>query len=91
MKKKLDIDNFIRFYKDFISIPSWTNWTKTKHSNYDKLKEFLEPCFQDSISTTRVDSKYNHCDYGYTFTIKHVPFDIKENYQNLKENGFNFL
>ena len=77
MKKKLDIDNFIRFYEDFITIPSWTNWTKIKHFNYDKLKEYLEPYFQDSISTTRVDSKYNHCGYGYTFTVKHVPFDIK--------------
>ena len=74
MKKKLDLDNFIRFYEKFITIPSWT---KIKHSIYDKLKEFLEPYFQDSISTTRVNSKYNHCGYGYTFTVKQVSFDIK--------------
>lgn len=73
-KKKLNINIFIKYYENFIKIPTWT---KIKYSNYGEFKNILRPYLQDSISTTRVHSKYNHCGHSKTFTVKQVPFDIK--------------
>lgn len=51
MSKKLDLKEFIIYYRKFYSFPTWT---KEKHSSHDKLMYYLK-----ELESVTISSNYN--------------------------------
>ena len=71
MSKKLNLEEFLNYYRKFYSIPTWT---KVKRKNYEELIKFLNKHKNICISSSR-DSNTTKVQVRNGFTIFIVPYD----------------
>ena len=69
MSKKLDLEEYLNYYRKFFSIPTWT---KEKHDFHDVLLGFLQGLEKVEISSSR-DSSTTMVHVQNGFTIFKVP------------------
>jgi hypothetical protein len=69
MNKSINLQNFLDFYRDFISIHTYTN---TKHEKKILLDKYLSGIESIRINA-QANSEYNYCNRSYSFTIYNVP------------------
>jgi hypothetical protein len=69
MKSSIDFQIFLKLYRDFKSIPTYT---KVKKEKKKLLDDYLLGIDLTKINV-KVTSKYNYCNRSYSFTIYRVP------------------